>query len=250
MLGENNNKYNNNERKNYPTVYSNYKMSNPEAIEPTQLSFAFAFNGLLKVIIAPKKGTSDEGFTSYDHENEAFAFLSYTKAKIFSLEIRERLLTGLTQSVAVDTKHGLISISNKNGVYSLNISDIDPNTGLIMTEYSYEFKNVHKAIENYDAATGNFTTNEYPTVEVEMFADLLDEYYKATSNAVAYSVINANRFNDGSIKSSLEAIKKQLNIPTTGQYSQKPSGGQYFSKSQSTSQVGYDDLENKIDDLE
>ena len=73
MLGEN--KYNNNGKKDYPTVYSNYKMSNAEAEEPTQLSFSFTLNGLLKVIIAPKKGVTDEGYTSYDHENEAFAFI-------------------------------------------------------------------------------------------------------------------------------------------------------------------------------
>ena len=249
MLGEN--KYNNNGKKDYPTVYSNYKMSNAEAEEPTQLSFSFTLNGLLKVIIAPKKGVTDEGYTSYDHENEAFAFISYTKAKILSREIRERLLKGIVPIVAVDTKHGLISVCNTNGVYSLNISDIDPNTGLIMTQYSYVFKDNNRAIENYNVSTGDFDTYTYPEIEVEAFADLLDEYYKSSSNALAYSVINANRFNDGSIKGSLEAIKKQLNIPTSGQYSQKPSGGQYFTNkpSQSTSQLDYSDLENKIEDM-
>ena len=70
-------------------------------------------------------------------------------------------------------------------------------------------------------------------------------------NAVAYSVINANRFNEERNKNSLEAIKKQLNIPTSGQYSNKPAGGQYFSKPHTPSnQTNIDDLESKVEELE
>lgn len=246
-LGE---KFNNNEKKSYPTVYSNYKMSNSEANEPTQLSFAFTFNGLLKIIIAPKKGMTEDGYVSYDHENEAFAHISYTKAKILVKEI-DRLLNNEAESIAVDTKHGLLMINNNNGIYSLIIADIDPNTGLIMTSYSYEFKSSSKAINNYNINNGDFSTYEYPYLELEMIKDLLEQYYLSTSNAVAYSVINANRFNEERNKNSLEAIKKQLNIPTSGQYSNKPAGGQYFSKPHTPSnQTNIDDLESKLSSLD
>lgn len=242
-------KYNNNEKKNYPTVYSNYKMSNAESQDPSQLSFAFSFNGLLKIIIAPKKGEQN-GFVSYDHENEAFAFISFTKAKILVEEI-ERILNGSINSTAVPTKHGLVCITNNNGKYVLTIADIDPDTGLIMSSYNYEFKDNHSAINNYDASTGQYDTYNYSNIELYILKDLLEQYYLSTSNAIAYSVINANRFTEERTKNSLEAIKKQLNIPSTPQYSNKPSGGQYFSKPQTPSQqANYDDLESRINELD
>ena len=244
-----NNNYNNNEKRNYPTVYSNYKMSNAESQDPSQLSFAFSFNGLLKIIIAPKKG-EDNGFISYDHENEAFAYISYTKAKILVEEIK-RLMNGEIISTAVPTKHGLVCIGLVNGKYVLSIADIDPDTGLIMSSYSYTFKDNHTAINNYDANSGQYDTYGYADIELYMIKDLLEQYYLSTSNAVAYSVINANRFTDERTKNSLDAIKKQLNIPSSPQYSNKPSGGQYFSKPQTPSQqTNFHDLERRIGDLD
>lgn len=250
---ENNNRnnFNNNEKRNYPTVYSNYKISNPEAQEPSQLSFAFSFNGLLKFIIAPKKETNNsQDFSTYDHENEAFAFISFSKAKILVEEIK-RLKKGEINNTAVPTKHGLISIVFDDTTYILSIQDIDPDTGLIISSYSYEMKTNTSAINNYNKETGEFTTYEYNNIELDFIQDLLEQYYLSSSNAIAYSVINANRYNDERNKNSLEAIKKQLNIPTAGQYSNKNSGGQYFSKPQTPSQQqNYDDLESRINDLD
>ena len=247
-----NSNYNNNERRNnYPTVYSNFKMSNPEADQPTQLSFAFSFNGLLKFIIAPKKGVTQDGYVSYDHEAEVFAYISYTKAKLLSFEI-DRLINGEVNSVGVDTKHGILNIAKEGeDDYILTIADIDPDTGLISGSMSYVLKKNTRSINNYNYSNGQFDIKEYPDIELIMIKDLLDEYYKSTTNAVAYSVINANRFNEERTKNSLEAIKKQLNIPTSGQYSSKPSGGQYFNKPQTPSQqTNFDDLETRLEDLE
>ena len=249
-LGDNNNRFNNNEKRNYPTVYSGYKMSNSEAQDPSQLTFAFSFNGLLKLIIAPKKGVSDEGYISYDHENEAFAFISFTKAKILVEEIK-RLKSGEIVSTAVPTKHGLVSIVYNGSTYVLSIQDIDPDTGLIISSYSYEMKTNTAAINNYNTSNGEYSTYEYAHIELDILSDILEQYYLSSSNAIAYSVINANRFNEERTKNSLEAIKKQLNIPTSAQYSNKPSGGQYFSKPQTPSnQANYDDLESRISDLD
>ena len=65
------------------------------------------------------------------------------------------------------------------------------------------------------------------------------------TNAVAYSVINCNRFNDSRVKTSLDAIKENLGISTSYNSGNKGSkGGSFFNNS------SYDDIKNNISMME
>ena len=249
MLGDNNNS---NETKKYtPSIQSEYKMSNPEGIDPSSLSFSF-WNGLLSIKIAPKKANSTDEFASYDYDNAANVFISDSKARIFASEI-DRFIeaNGSIDNVGVNTKHGLISICDgkKFGVAGplLVVRDLDANNGNIISQYIYQFKTgFHYGIENFNDTDSKYNTVAYDNLELEQFKTVLEQFYISMTNAMAYSVINCNRFNDTRIKNSLDAIKENLGISTSySGNSNKSSGGSFFSKNSS-----YDDIKDNISAME
>lgn len=257
------NNYENNDKRNYPTVYSNMRMSNQEGLDPSRLSFSFTLNGLLKLTITPIKGINDNGFAQYDTDNEAVAFVSYIKAKMLASEIRTYLANGKFSSgasaFAINTKHGLLQIYDGKieGVDGplLAIIETNADTGKVDAKYIYQFKtDYHYTITNYDEATGKFDTNNYPDIEVEVFADLLEQYYLSCSNAIAYSVINSNRYNQERLNNDLEALKSKAGISTGG--NNYRGGGNYFNRNNGNvppvnqSQASYQDLESKISSME
>lgn len=257
------NSYENNEKRNYPTVYSNMRMSNQEGLDPSRLSFSFTLNGLLKLTITPIKGTNENGFAQYDTDNEAVAFISYTKAKMLEKEIRNYLSTGTfstgQSAFAINTKHGLVQIydGKVEGVDGplLAIIETNPNTGKVDAKYIYQFKrDYHYIITNYDESNGNFDTNNYPDIEIEIFADLLEQYYLSCSNAIAYSVINSNRYNQERLNNDLDALKAKAGISTGG--NSYRGGGNYFNRNNGNvppvnqTQNSYQDLESKINSME
>ena len=87
----------NNEKKNYePRVYSPYKMSNIEGIDPSYLGVTF-FRNLLQLAISPmNKNTGDK--ISFDHDNAIVVYLTHTKARILRNEI-DRVLSGKIDTV-------------------------------------------------------------------------------------------------------------------------------------------------------
>ena len=243
--------YNNNESKDKkytPNIQSEYKMSNPEGIDPSSLSFNF-WNGLLNIKIAPKKANSNDEFASYDYDNAASVFISHSKARILAEEIKRFIeANGSIDNVGVNTKHGLLSVSSGKefGVSSpvLVVRDLDPNNGQIISQYIYQFKTgFHYGIENFKDS--KYSTVTYDNLELEQLITILEQFYLSMTNAMAYSVINCNRFNDTRVKNSLDAIKENLGISTS--YSSKNSGGSYFSRNNNSS---YEDIKDSISAME
>ena len=80
----------NNEKKNYePRVYSPYKTSNVDGIDPSSLGVTF-FRNLLQLSISPKlQNTGDK--IAFDHDNAIVVYLTHTKARILKNEV-ERVL--------------------------------------------------------------------------------------------------------------------------------------------------------------
>ena len=64
-------------------VYSPYKMSNTEGIDPSAINFTFCLN-MLKIGISPKKPGDQIAF---DHEKAIECFLTNSKAVILIKEI-------------------------------------------------------------------------------------------------------------------------------------------------------------------
>lgn len=255
-LGDNYNNSNEQKEKKYnPTVISDYKMSNPEGIDPSALSFSY-WNGLLNIKIAPKKANSNEEFASYDYDNAASVFISHGKARVLVEEIKRfRESNGSIDNVGISTKHGLLSVCDGKsfGVSGplLVVRDLDPNTGAVIAKYIYQFKTgFHYGIENFNETDSQYTTNNYDYLELDQFVTILEQYYLSMTNAFAYSVINANRFNETRVKNDLDAIKDNLGIPKSGNYSYKNNSGGNFFKSSSTPTASFSDIQDKISTLD
>lgn len=251
--------YNNNEQKEKkynPTVTSEYRMSNPEGIDPSALSFSF-WNGLLNIKIAPKKANSNDEFASYDYDNAASVFISHGKARVLVEEIKRfRESNGSIDNVGISTKHGLLSVCDGKsfGVSGplLVVRDLDPSNGSIVAKYIYQFKTgFHYGIENFNESDSQYVTNNYDYLELDQFVTILEQYYLSMTNAFAYSVINANRFNDARVKNDLDAIRENLGIPKSGNYSNKNTGGNFFKSNNTTSNnTSFSDIQNKISSLD
>lgn len=219
MLGDtyNNNKY---DRKvnNDPTVYSAYKYSNTEGIDPSQLNISF-WNSTLKISISPKKNTPN-GEIAYDHENNAVIYLSHTKARILAEEIIA-FKKGKINNVSVDTPKGVISVSNGKefGVNStfLVIRTFDMENNTVASSYAYEFKKgFHYGIRNFDEKNLNdFEKVFYDDLELDQFVTLLTEYYKAMTGAVAFSVVDQLKYNNSRTQTKLDSIAMKLGIDWT-----------------------------------
>lgn len=217
MLGD---KYENNKKnKDYqPNVYSRYSFANSEsAIDPSKASFTF-WNGLLKVSIAP----FIEAKSQYDYENEGYFYLSHTKARI----LMEELVVFMknmesVNSVSVPSKDGILTVSNGMEIHGeirpcLIIRKIDEE-GTVTSTYLYEFKTKHHySIRNYEEGTTNFDKIYHDHLELLQFMTLLEEYYKSTSGAYAYSNIDQGRFNNSRINTKLDSIAEKLGIEYKG----------------------------------
>lgn len=213
--------YNNNEKKNYsPSLTSAYRFSNPESnIDKTALTFSF-WNRLLKISIAPKKETENDEI-AFDYDNAGTVYLSHIKANIFYTEIckfLEEYKTGTAPSnVGVASgKDGLIYLSNGKEFNAegpcLVIRKIDEK-GHPVSTFVYEFRRgIHTSVINYVEKTASFESNQYDLVEIEMVANLLKEYYNAMTMATAYSVQEANKYDNSRINTKLKIIGEKLGV--------------------------------------
>lgn len=261
--------YNNNERKNYsPSVTSGYKFSNPESIiDKTSLSFSF-WNKLLKVAIAPKKET--EGDTiAFDHENAGSVFLSHRKAFILYKEIISFLdayKKGSTvpKNVGVSSgSEGLIYISNGEEFNAegpcLVIRKINEK-GESTSTFVYEFRRkIHSSVINYSEKTAAFESNTYDLIEIEEVANLLKSYYEAMTMAVAYSVQEAEKYDQSRLNTKLKIIGEKLGVEFGKQNNSqnRSSNNSYFSNAKPTnnniqeySTVGTSYETGSLDDLD
>ena len=219
----NNNTNNSNNTGKYAfSMDSSYKFCNGESkIDQTGIKFSF-WNGLLKVTIAPKQqatGTNGgEEYDTFDWKNGTTVYLSYMKANLLLQEIkafREGKLTNAGVPTG-RTSTNLIYISNGkefgNDTTCIVIVGINENGGAESTAV-YEFKKqFNYAIRNYDSKAIKFEKQYYDEIELDSICTLLDEFYRAMSGAIAYSVIDANSRNDYRVKCSLEAIAGKLGV--------------------------------------
>lgn len=213
----------NNNRKYYePLVYSRYGTSNTEGVDPSALSFSF-YNRMLKITIAPMKpNAKPEDRNIWDQENAVSVWLTHTKAKMLLEEIeyvQNNPDTCFNGGVPTGTE-GLISFSTGKelGVSSpcLIIRKINQDSGAVTSVYAYQFKDNYKgynAIRNFDPNNpGDFESFNYPNMEIEDLKTILHQYYLASSGAVAYSVLDAARYDIQKQNTKMELIMEKLGI--------------------------------------
>lgn len=241
--------YNNNEKKNYsPSVTSGYRFSNPEStIDKTSLSFSF-WNKLLKISIAPKKETGNDDI-AFDYENAGSVYLSHTKALILYKEIckfMEEYKTGNCQNnVGVSSgKDGLLYVCtgkefNAEGP-CLVIRKINEKGECIST-FVYEFRTgLHNSIFNYEEKSKNFDARFYDLIELEVFANLLNEYYRSMSMAVAYSIQESAKYDTSRMNTKLKIIAEKLGVEFNkpGSNYSRASNNSFFSNAKPNSNHG------------
>jgi hypothetical protein len=210
--------YNNNKDKQYsPTVYSAYGLSNIESkVDQTKLSFSY-WQGLLKISLAAQKPTKGDD-VQFDYENAISIYLNHTKARILFDEIAAfQANPSAYNNVGIASGAGLISLSNGKefGVTTpcLVIRKIDTETGSTVSSYAYEFKtDYHYAVRNYEESSNDYDKVYHNSIELEQLKTLLFTYFEAMSGAMAYSIIDAMKYDNSRTHTKLDSICDKLGI--------------------------------------
>lgn len=208
-----------------PTVYSAISFANPMSpIDATRLSASY-WNRMLKLTITPRVQGGNENEINWDKNQHIAIHLTHIKAYMLEKEI-ERFLMDPEKynSSGVISNETMITISNgsefgANGIF-LVIRKLNLETMETLSSYTYEFnRDFHYVVRNYDEASRTFEKNtiDYSIVEVEELRMLLQEYVKAATNAVAYTVVDQldyrlNR-NDNNLKQIAGALGVTLGNP-------------------------------------
>lgn len=232
--------YNNNQnqqRNNQPNVdvYANYRMNNAESsIDQTCITFRY-WKSNLCIGIFPRKNTGNDE-VAFDLDNGITIYLSHTKARILKTELEHFLADPVKYNGSgVPSGQAVISISNgaeygKNTPV-LTIRKMNDN-GETVASFAYEFHtNFHYSIRNFDGKNFDKEFEEYNNLEIKQIITLLDEYCKAVTNAVAFTVMDQRKYSATRLENKIEALAAGLNIElpkgAAGQQ-KKYSGTSYF----------------------
>lgn len=188
--------YNNNDKAPTCTTYSGISFSNPESsIGQTKISIGY-FNKVMKISIAARNNNgSNNEFATYDNDNAVNVYVSNIKARILYLLIQKLINEPDTHNVCIELKNGLIKVSDGSEYGSSNYC--------ISISYASEDGSVHEIVYQtksgfhtgaYNYENGSYQTATFDDIELETFMMALDEYYKASSYAIAASVWEANMY--------------------------------------------------------
>ena len=253
------NSYSNNKDANKPfepSIYSPYRFNNAESeIDKTCLTFG-VWKQMLKISISPKKEGTEE--IQFDMEKGLTVYLNHSKAKILSTEIQNFLRDPDTYTGSgVPSGQGIITISNGAELGGINpvliIRKVD-DTGSVISSIAYEFKkDYYFSVRNYTGGTEFSKENDtYKNLEIEEMIRLLEEYCDAMTYMTAYSVMDANKWNEHRTSSRLLAIAEKLGVEVN-RSSSKGSGyssTSFFSSAGSSMSAGDGYTSASIDDID
>lgn len=240
--------YNNNQNQSKgdrsPSVYSRYNFANSTSVVDKTRLFTRFWNGSLVMTIAPKNPDSPDDRPTYDNRNGIAVFLNHTKA----LMLRD-ILKGFIEdpdkfdNCGVNAGSSLITISkgtdyNSNGplIIIRKVGD----DGSIVSSFAYEVKQDYLfSIRGFDEKNpGAFDRVYYPQMELNQLVILLDEYAKAETRAVAYTVVDAMNWDINGLSLKLNRIGEKLGLDMSYQsHSGGASGssGSYFTRNGNSS---------------
>lgn len=202
-----------------PTVYSPYKMNNAEGtVDQTCMSFSY-WNNSLKISISPKKPTSgNDGQVYFDYDNGTSIYLNHSKARIFAEELKKFIADPVTyDNCGVPSGQGLITVSRGkefNSPSPLIIIRKIGETGNVMSSFAYQTKNEYYfAVRNYNE-NGNFEKDikTYANLEILQLITLLEEFYKASTCATAYTVLDQLKYEHNRQRTVLNSIASKLGV--------------------------------------
>jgi hypothetical protein len=250
--------YSNNNNDNQPTntTYTPISFSNPESeVSQTRISISY-FNRLMKISIANKlSGGSNDQYASYDNDNQASVYISFTKAKILLDLIKNKLLADDdVHNVCIETKQGLFKVSDGvefgSTMPCISISSADASGNV--TETVYQCKNdFYTGAYNY--SDGKYSTMKFDDMELSTFMMVLEEYYKSSSYAIASSIMEASMYKREGHYSLTKSIADKVGVVTnntkSGNYNSKTflaGDGNMTGSSSGYESATFDDIANSM----
>lgn len=220
------NTYNNNQRDNQVTntTYSPISFANSESkVAKSRFSIEY-FNRLMKITIAEMNPqNANDTYPTFDKDNAAVVYLSYTNAKILHDLIVEKLLKDdKVHNVCVETNKGLLKVSDgvEFGAESPCISIMtDDNGNIKETIYQTKTKYYNGAL-NY--SKGKFESEYFDDMELNTFIMTLEEYFTASSYAIPALVQESGMYKRNYQYKLIKAIADKVGVQS-GSYSNKSS---------------------------
>ena len=202
---------------------------NPNStVDPSTYQIKYLF-GMMKLVFSPMLKNSTPDNARYDYDNSGVIYINHMDALILIKEIETFLQDPMAYNNVgcVNNSGSLLSISNGTefGITQplMFLRKIDENGDIVYT-YAYEFVGDKYAIRNFDKNTKEYDKVFYGMAELEMFKITLEEYVKASTNAIAYSINDLNRYADNGAYNDRKAICEKLGIEKK-QYGNKPHNG-------------------------
>lgn len=209
------NTYNSNENQVSCSVYSPISFANSESkLGATKFSINY-YNKILKVSIASKMTNNQQGsYESYDNKNAVTVYVSFAKAKLLLDMIRHmKANSDDVHNVCIDLKGGLLLISDgaeygsTQPVFVIKTVDEANNVSEVVYETKVDY---YKGIYNYSKSDNTFTEKIFNSFELDALEMTLEQYYLASSYAVAASVMEAGMYKHNYISTSLQAIAAKV----------------------------------------
>ena len=203
--------YNNNEKSINNVTFSSIVFSNSESnIAHSRFSVGY-FNKVMRVGIALQNNkNSNNSYATYDTENQINVYVSYSKAYVLSKMIDKLKQDDSIHNVCIELKNGLLKISDGSeyGVNTPCFSISYANESGEVTEVIYQTKNNLSGAYNYNE--DGYKTIDFPDVELDTFQMVLDEYYRASSYAIAATVMEASMYKRNYITDIIKGIADKV----------------------------------------
>lgn len=203
-----------------PSTRSAFKFFNSSSsVDNTALSFTF-WNCLLKISMNPiivQEGSANK----VDTNNHVDIYLSPSKAQMLLHCIKTfRANPDAYTNIGVNTNKGIIFIANGSKMFNVKgtflvINIINNETGEKEAEAAYEFnsKDIY-GITDFNNANDFTKYYDYSNdIELDMIESLLKNFIDAYTNAVASSILEANKYNDARQFSFIKDAREKLGIP-------------------------------------
>lgn len=210
--------YNNNEKSITNSTFSSVSFSNPESkIMQSKFSISY-FNRLMKISIALRNNAnSNDVYATYDTDNQVSVYVSFSKAIMLKTMIDKLKSDPDIHNVCIELKNGLLKVSDGSeyGTNSTCISISYADESGNVQEVIYECKtDYHTAAYNY--SDGSFSSEIFNDLELDSISMALEQYYYASSYAVAATVMEANMYKRQAQIDLIKAIADKVGVQTGG----------------------------------
>lgn len=208
--------YNNNDKQITNTTYSSIAFSNPGSkIMQSRFSISY-FNKLMKISIALRNNAdSNDVYATYDTDNQVSVYVSFTKAEMLRRMIIKFLEDDSIHNVCIELKNGLLKVSDgseygiNNNCISISYADEAGNVNEVIYECKSDY---HTAAFNY--SDGQFSTEVFKDIELESFIMTLEQYFYASSYAVAATVMEASMYKRQAQYDLIKSIGEKVGVQT------------------------------------